>query len=144
MRHLTGEDSQQLICHIHPDPLLLRGQKCRTHRKWRTMKRSDCVRCRYTMERGRQVSRDGSRTEENGYSPRTEKIASSTGPCQPSADLGVIASVFDANRAFPICLVPHIARVWSNSGPENKPAVFLMDNCSVHMHDDTLKEFTAH
>jgi hypothetical protein len=29
MNHLTGQDSQQLTRHIHPNPLLLGGQKVR-------------------------------------------------------------------------------------------------------------------
>jgi hypothetical protein len=41
-------------------------------------------------------------------------------------------------------LLPQIARVWSNPGLEHKPTVLLIDNYSVHMHDDTLKELVAH
>jgi hypothetical protein len=41
-------------------------------------------------------------------------------------------------------LIPHIARVQLNPGLEHEPAVLLMDNCSVHMHDDTLQELAAH
>jgi hypothetical protein len=40
--------------------------------------------------------------------------------------------------------LPHIARVRSNRGFEHEPAVVLMDNCPVHMHDDTLQELIAH
>jgi hypothetical protein len=41
-------------------------------------------------------------------------------------------------------LLPHIARVRSNPGLEHELAVLLMDNCAVHMHDDTLQELDAH
>jgi hypothetical protein len=41
-------------------------------------------------------------------------------------------------------LLLHIARVQSNPGLEHEPTVLMMDNCSVHMHDDTLQELTAH
>jgi hypothetical protein len=34
--------------------------------------------------------------------------------------------------------------VRSNPVLENKPAVLLMDNYLIHMHDDTLKEFIPH
>jgi hypothetical protein len=41
-------------------------------------------------------------------------------------------------------LLPHIARVRSNPGLAHEPAVLLMDNCSVHMHEDTLQELAVH
>jgi hypothetical protein len=36
-------------------------------------------------------------------------------------------------------LLPYIARVQSNPGLKSEPAGLLTDNCSVRMHDDTLK-----
>jgi hypothetical protein len=43
-----------------------------------------------------------------------------------------------------IVLFPHIAMVRSNPGLEHEPAVLLMDNCSVHMQDNTLQKLAAH
>jgi hypothetical protein len=48
------------------------------------------------------------------------------------------------NEYISTVLLPHIVRVRSNPGLDNEPAVLLMDNCSVHMHDDILNELTAH
>jgi hypothetical protein len=40
-------------------------------------------------------------------------------------------------------LLPYIARVRSNLGFTDEPAVLLMDNCSVHMRESTLRDFAA-
>jgi ABC-type arginine transport system permease subunit len=48
------------------------------------------------------------------------------------------------NEYMSTVLLPQIARVRSNPGLENELAVLLMDDCSVHMHNDTLKELTSH
>jgi hypothetical protein len=41
-------------------------------------------------------------------------------------------------------LLPCIAMVGSNPGLEDQPMIFLMNNCSVQLHDDTSNELTAH
>jgi hypothetical protein len=52
-----------------------------THRRCRTVKRSDYVRCRCTVDLGRQILRESSHTDENGNgnSARSVNITSSTG-----------------------------------------------------------------
>jgi hypothetical protein len=41
-------------------------------------------------------------------------------------------------------LLPYIAKVRSNLGLTDEPAVLLMDNCSVHMRELTLRNPPAH
>jgi hypothetical protein len=48
------------------------------------------------------------------------------------------------NEYVSIVLLPLIARVRSNPELDNELAVLLMDDCSDHMRNDTLKELTAH
>jgi hypothetical protein len=80
-------------------------KKLRTDSKWRTVKRSDCVRCRCPVECRRQVSRNSSRIEENECSSRANKMVSSIGPSRTYAGSDVTASVFGAHRAFRTCSV---------------------------------------
>jgi hypothetical protein len=52
-----------------------------THRRCRTVKRSDCVSCQCTVDLGKQILRESSRTDENGdgNSARAVSITSSIG-----------------------------------------------------------------
>jgi hypothetical protein len=55
------------------------GRWCGIEWRWRIIKQSDSIRCRWTMDLGRHVSRDSSRTDENGSSARAFKIVASIG-----------------------------------------------------------------
>jgi hypothetical protein len=41
-------------------------------------------------------------------------------------------------------LLPHLPTVRSNLRLAAEPAVLLMDNCSVHIRESTLRDFVAH
>jgi hypothetical protein len=41
-------------------------------------------------------------------------------------------------------LLLYVARVRSNPGLEHEPVVLLMDNCSAHIRDNTLRELAAY
>jgi hypothetical protein len=64
------------------------------------MKRSDCVRCRCTVDLGRQNLRESSRTNENGNSARAVSISSSTGLRSTSGALWWLASFQPENSAL--------------------------------------------
>jgi hypothetical protein len=95
-RVLHREDLQSFDCHLDPNLLLFRRQKWETHRRCRTVRRSDCVRCQCgcTADLGRQSLRESSRTDENGHrnSARGVSIASSTGLPSTSGVSGGLAS----------------------------------------------------
>jgi hypothetical protein len=95
------EDLRWFDCHLDPNLFQFRRQKVGNPSKMshREVKQSGCVRrqCWCTVELGRQILRESSRTDENGSgngngnSARTVNIASSTGLRSTSGVPGAVA-----------------------------------------------------
>jgi hypothetical protein len=82
-------------------------KKWETHRRCRTVRRSDWVGCRRRVDLGRQILRESSRPDEtgNGNSARAGNIASSTGLRSTSGPSGGLASFRPENCALRAYLV---------------------------------------
>jgi hypothetical protein len=93
-------------------------EKWGTHRRCRTVKRSDCLRCRFrcTVDLGRQILRESSRTDENGNgnSARAVNIASSTGLRSTS---GASEGGLPFGRK-----TEHCEHIWSPSSMPQRPS----------------------
>jgi hypothetical protein len=103
-------------------------KKWRTYRRCRTVKLSDCVRCRRrcTVDLGRQILRESSRTDGNGNSARVVSIASSTGLRSTSGASGGVAgklsaaSIFGHRRVCHNILPKHVYKIIGD-GIESHP-----------------------